>query len=135
MRLSSLALASFLCLAAAAIAADKNPAYTDAAKAGPDFGFQGEYAGGEGDQKWGPPVIALGDGKFDVVGYKGGLPGDGWKRGDVTKPGKGELKDGVVSIKGDEGWTATVKDGVVTVKDKDGNTIGELKKVERKSPT
>ena len=94
----SLTLASFVCLAAVAIAADKNPAFTDAAKAGPDFAFQGEYAGGEGDHKWGAQVVALGEGKFDVVGFKGGLPGDGWKRGAETKPGKGELKDGTVSL-------------------------------------
>ena len=39
MRLASLslALASLLCLSAAAIAADKNPAFTDAAKAGRDI--------------------------------------------------------------------------------------------------
>jgi hypothetical protein len=43
MRLRSLLLASasLVCLFAAALAADKNPAFTDAAKAGPDFGFQG----------------------------------------------------------------------------------------------
>ncbi len=130
----SLALASLFGLVAASVAADKNPAFTDAAKAGPDFGFQGEYAGGEGDEKWGSQVIALGDGKFDVIGYNGGLPGDGWKRGDETKPGKGELKDGVVTAKG-EGWVATIKDGVLAVTDPDGNKIIDLKKVERKSPT
>lgn len=130
----SLALASLLCLAAATIAADKNPAYTDPAKAGPDFAFQGEYVGGGEDEKWGAQVIALGEGKFDAVGYKGGLPGAGWKRGDERKPAKGELKDGVVALQGDE-WTGTIKDGVITVKDKDGEKIGELKKVERKSPT
>jgi len=134
LRSLSLAFASLLCLSAAAISADKSPAFTDPAKAGPDFAFQGEYAGGEGDHKWGGQVIALGGGKFDVVGFKGGLPGDGWKRGDQTKPGKGELKDGAVSVTGDD-WTATIKDGVISVKDKDGNAIGELKKVERKSPT
>ncbi|MGI8980181.1 MAG: 3-keto-disaccharide hydrolase [Pirellulaceae bacterium] len=130
----SLALASLLCLSVAAIAADKNPAFTDAAKAGPDFAFQGEYAGGDGDHKWGAQVIALGEGKFDVVGFKGGLPGDGWKRGDETKPGKGELKDGAVTLTGED-WTGVVKDGAITVKDKEGTTVGELKKVERKSPT
>jgi hypothetical protein len=134
LRSLSLALASILSLSAAAVAADKSPAFTDAAKAGPDFAIQGEYVGGEGDHRWGGQVIALGEGKFDVIGYKGGLPGDGWKRGDETKPGKGELKDGFVTVTGDE-WTATIKDGAITVKDKDGNSIGELKKTERKSPT
>jgi hypothetical protein len=114
-----------------ACAAD--PAITDPKQAGPDFAVQGEYLGDAGDHKWGAHVIALGDGKFDVVGYQGGLPGDGWKRGDATKRGTGELKDGVTQLKGDD-WTGTIKDGVFTVMHED-QKIGELKKVERKSPT
>jgi hypothetical protein len=129
-----LAVAGLLCLTVGALAADKNPAFTDPAKAGPDFAFQGEYLSAEGGERWGSQVIALGDGKFDVIGYKGGLPGDGWKRGDETKPGKGELKDGVVTASG-EGWKATIKDGVIAVTDPDGNKIVDLKKTERKSPT
>lgn len=40
----------------------------------PDFAVQGEYAAdGIGTQ-----VVALGDGQFSVVMYKGGLPGAGW---------------------------------------------------------
>jgi hypothetical protein len=78
-------------------------------------------------------VVALGEGKFDVVGFAGGLPGDGWKRGDEVKRGTGELKEGAVNVNGDT-WTATIKDGVFSVFH-EPQKIGELKKVERKSPT
>ena len=80
------------------MAADTNPAFTNPAEAGPDFIFQGEYLGETGQSKWGVQVVALGDGKFDVAGYRGGLPGAGWKRGDDTKTGKGALQDGAVHI-------------------------------------
>jgi len=134
-RLLSWMLVCVLAAPGVAGAADSKGAITDPKEAGPDFVAQGEYAGAdtEGNQ-WGCHVIALGEGKFDVVGYRGGLPGDGWKRGDETKKGKGELKDGVTSIKGDDGWTATIKDGVMTV-EHEGKKVGELKKTERKSPT
>lgn len=113
--------------------AQDNPAFTTAAEAGPDFAVQGEYLGSTGQHQWGVQVVALGEGKFDVVGHQGGLPGEGWKRGDVQRRGTGELKDGVVDVKGDT-WTGTIKDGLMTVMH-DGNKVGELKKVERKSPT
>ena len=127
-----LVLFGLLC-GAVAFAADKNPAYTSAADAGPDFVVQGEYVGKLGDENWGAQVIALGDGKFDAIGYKGGLPGDGWKRGDEVKKGKGETVDGVVKFKGD-GWAGTIKDGKLTI-NHDGQDIGSIAKTERKSPT
>jgi len=121
--------------AAISLAADGKAAYTDPKEAGPDFVVQGEYAGVDVDgNKWGCHVIALGEGKFDVVGYPGGLPGEGWKRGDETKTGKGETKDGVVSITGSDGWTAVIKDGTLTVTH-DGKEVGKLTKTERKSST
>lgn len=123
---------------ALALAADsKADTYTTAKEAGPDFAMQGEYVGkDEEGNAWGVQVVALGDGKFDVVGYKGGLPGEGWKRGDETKRGKGERTDDGAKFVGDDGWTATMKekDGVFSVMH-EGNKVGDMKKVIRKSST
>jgi len=133
--LTAISTAAALLISSAALsAADGNPSFTKASEAGPDFVFQGEYIGGAGDEKWGAQVIALGDGKFDAVGYKGGLPGEGWKRGDELHRSKGELKDGTVTLKADD-HTATIKDGVLTVRDPEGKEIAELKKIDRQSPT
>jgi hypothetical protein len=133
MRFHILVWLAICCLMGGLLAADTNPAFTNPADAGPDFGFQGEYVGNVGDQKWGVQAVALGDGKFDVVGFRGGLPGEGWKRGDQISRGKGEAKDGFVEVDGD-GWTAKMKDGVMTVFHGTQES-GQLKKVERKSPT
>jgi hypothetical protein len=111
--------------------------FTDAAKAGEDYKIQGEYLGKvkaeNGEVTRGVQVIALGDGKFHAVGYSGGLPGEGWKRGDEKVECDGELKDGAVVFKHDN-VVGTLKGGVIDVA-VDGNRVGELKKIERKSPT
>jgi len=62
------------------------------AKKDPDFLVQGEYLGegvkNDGENvKIGAQVIALGKGEFSIVFFKGGLPGEGWKRGDDRNPG------------------------------------------------
>jgi hypothetical protein len=113
-------------------AADMNPAFTNPAEAGPDFVFQGEYAGDVGNHPWGAQVVALGEGKFDVIGYQGGLPGAGWQRGGVTRRGKGELKGDAVELTGD-GWTGTINSSVLSIAH--GAQKQDLRKVERKSPT
>lgn len=115
-------------------AADGNPAYTSVAEAGADYALQGEYLGEIDGTKSGAQVIALGDGKFDAVGYKGGLPGDGWKRGDESKKGSGAVVNGAIEINSDEA-KVKIKDGVFTIYALDNVKLGELKKVERKSPT
>ena len=129
-------------LGATCQAADEKPqkpqdvTITDPAKAGPDFAIQGEYAGkGTDGEQHAAQVIALGGGKFDMVHYQGGLPGDGWQRGDDKDRGTGQLNsDGSASFKGDR-WTATIKDGTLVASSPEGNVLGTLKKVERKSPT
>lgn len=128
-----LSLAAILVLTGAASA----QTFTEPDKAGDDYKIQGEYLGtlkdGDSEAKRGAQVIALGEGRFKGIGYSGGLPGEGWKRGDETYEAKGELKDGSVTFKFD-GYEGVLKDGVIKV-NVEGKSIGELKKVERKSPT
>jgi hypothetical protein len=127
---------AFLFLPAAALAADN--AFTDAAEAGSDYKVQGEYVGEitiDGQpRKVGMQVIALGDGKFDAEAYPGGLPGEGWDQTAGRRHRSGEMKGDVAVIKGEE-RTGTIAGGVMTIADSAGAKIGELKKVERKSPT
>ena len=142
-RASLLTLFVVLLAAVPAIAQKKKPknkrklAYLSAKKADADFKFQGEYSGelgGDNDkQKWGIQVIALGNGKFEAVGYPGGLPGDGWD-GETKVKAKGQLKAGTLTITSDQG-TAKIKDGVAEVSDPCGNVVGSLKRVIRKSKT
>ena len=85
-------------------------------------------------------VVALGNGEFNAVFYAGGLPGDGWKRGDASDPAHGKTADGVTALSGKhtpsgKTFTATIKDGVMTLSKSNGDALGELKKIERKSPT
>lgn len=67
---------------------------------GTDFAIQGEYAVPETDQFF--QVIARGDGKFGIVGYKGGLPGEGWDRSMARFFGSAEIKDGRLEITGEK---------------------------------
>lgn len=112
--------------------------FLDAASAGPDFVIQGEYKGvldPDGDQiTFALQVIALGDHKFDAVGYYGGLPGDGWQRGDRKIAASGETADGETRISSDEGY-AIIKEGQAHIYTPDGDKAGVLEKVNRVSPT
>ena len=133
-RACSLALACAL-ITPAAFAED---IYTDPNNAGPDYASQGEYLGefhtGDGPVKAAAQVIALGAGKYDMRIYMGGLPGDGWGRGDYEIKVSGEKKEAGVYFENDEG-NATIKDGVMVIRGNGGDEVGKLKKVTRKSPT
>ncbi len=121
-------------------AADSNATvFTDPQEAGFDFAAQGEYAGelqmDDGPQKFGAQVIALGDGKFRIVGYPGGLPGAGWSREDQKYPIAGERQgDAVVFTAEDEPIRVVLESGIVKVFS-EGFELGQMKKVARKSPT
>ncbi|HKD38027.1 MAG TPA: hypothetical protein VKB78_14540, partial [Pirellulales bacterium] len=124
--LSLLSLVSLVGVACAA----QHEAFSDPEKAGPDHAVQGEYAGegkfGEETKKVGVQVVALGDHEFEATAFVGGLPGDGWSRGDNTHTGKGKTNGDVTELTSDKGGTGTIKDGTLTIIDGNGNKCGEL---------
>lgn len=127
---------SLLALCMVAADAPKTEVYDDPAKVDADYAFQGEYAGECGSDKvpYGLQIIALGDGKFHAVGLPGGLPGDGWNR--IGKlEADGEVKAGVLEFGNAEGKAILKGDGAAAVFDGSGNAVGELKRVNRESPT
>ncbi len=78
----------------------KERTFTDPAKAGPDYGIQGEYEGRIGsDTIAGLQVVALGDGKFDGVLFAKGLPGSGADKTRVFV--KGENQAGIPTFTGE----------------------------------
>jgi hypothetical protein len=120
-----------------ALAQEKGKAYTDPAKADEDYALQGEYTGEvktqEGDLKVGAQVIALGDGNFRMVGHHGGLPGDGWN-GSEKREAEAARTGGRAEFEFD-GNSVVLDRSSIVITDGDGTRRGELKKVERKSPT
>jgi hypothetical protein len=129
-------------LAATGLAADNSKATYDdpeAAAKDADFNLQGEYAAQikDGDKviKLGAHVIAQGNGKFRCVGYRGGLPGDGFDKELGKVEADGKPVDGGIEFVGEQ-HRGLLKGGVITVYDKESGTeICELKKVNRESPT
>jgi hypothetical protein len=122
---------------AVASATAKGPTYADPQKTDSDFALQGEYTGeiqtDQGSEKFGVQVVALGGGKFRAVGYHGGLPGDGWNK-EERVTAEGEVKEGTVRFQGERG-SGVLKDGVLIVSNDNGDAVGELRRVERQSPT
>jgi hypothetical protein len=121
-------LAALASLALTSLGTAADATFTDAESAGADFQLQGEYAG----ENCGAQVIALGEGRFHLVGWDSGLPGaspDAKKNQEMD----GSLEKGVVHFKNAD-WDAMLKGGQLTGVNKDGAT-STLKRVERKSPT
>jgi hypothetical protein len=99
----------------------------DPTNAGPDFAIQGEYTA----DKSAAQVIALGGGKFRIVGWEPVLPGVGTteKRVEIEATREGER---VVFDK--DGWKGEIAAGRIIGTNADGERH-ELKRIERTSPT
>ncbi len=109
----------------------------------PETAFPGEYVGTYlGDKKeikYGLQIFALGNGKFRAVGYNGGLPAAGFKKGGKIERVEGKItsnhKDtGVILFKnGKEEAEAHFKDGMLIGYEED-TVIARLKKIVRDHP-
>jgi len=112
-------------------------AVTDATAADADFALQGEYLGlvavGNGSEYAGLQVVALGDGKFDAVYLKGGLPAAGWDRRTKLKL-KGTGAEGKLTLSG-ESTVIEVGADSAQIKDAQGSRLGSLPRIRRISPT
>ncbi len=112
-------------------------AFINPAEAGEDYRVQGEYTGqiatNDAEIWHGVQVVAGGDGKFDVVIYRGGLPGNGWD-GISREQVSAESAGGRLNFAWGEG-TAELSDKKIHVRDASGESIGRLSKVVRKSRT
>ena len=119
----------------------KGPVATSLSQVDDDYAFSGEYAGQvdtpDGTQvKLAAQVVALGKGEFMIVGYVGGLPGDGWKRGDKKVELTGKREAGFVNLIHEDRVIGKIADGKLTAWNPERSERRlELKKVERKSPT
>ena len=124
----------------AALAQQDAGIFTDPTKAGVDYRLQGEYLGEgtpEGDTvPIGAQVIALGDGKFRLVGMIGGLPGSGWSRGGYQVEAPGERTGDKATFRDEAGeWTARIEGDTLKAYRSGGALFATLKKQHRKSPT
>jgi hypothetical protein len=96
--------------------------------AGPDFAIQGEYAG----DKCGAQVIALGGGKFHIVGWSKGLPGttdEAEKKVEVDAQ-----RDGEKAVFDGSGWKGKIEAGQLIGTNDEGRSM-ELHHIFRESPT
>ncbi len=113
-------------------------ATTDLAKVDSDFTLQGEYMGcpqraWQGAELIGLQVVALGDGKFEGVLLRGGLPGAGWDRATKVKL-TGERRNSAAILLNDE-LKIEVSGQAAIVRQRRGEMLGQLRKLQRISPT
>ncbi len=119
---------------------DKNKkTFLDPVEAGLDYALQGEWSGPARVAPWGflhcgLQVVAGGDGKFEAVLYRGGLPGAGWDAKTRLKFKGQSNAQKILWLETDE-LKIAVTSGNATVFDVYGNVAGTLRKTQRISPT
>ena len=114
-------------------------AITDLGQVDDDYVYQGEYAGSVFEPRagwvWtGLQVISRGDGRFDAVLYRGGLPGAGWDR-HTKRLLAGQRQDNLAVLNAGDGWSVLTDGQSASVYSQDARLRGTLRKRQRVSPT
>ncbi len=127
----ALALSAFTANAADAAkpAKPKPQSFLTVETAGPDYAAQGEYLNDWG----GAQVIALGDDKFRLVTFKGGLPGAGWDKETRTEV-EGKRDGAKIVFTGKDSYSAELADGKLSITTASGGPY-TMTKTSRTSPT
>ncbi len=116
----------------------KPVAYTSAAEAGPEYQIQGEYSGlisgGFRRKRIGVQVVARGDGKFTVVEFGGGLPGDGYN-GQDRKEYDAQMTGTLATYSGPKHYGRIVPNMIVVREHGTNTLLGMLTKSVRRSST
>ncbi len=126
----------FLASATALVAADaakparpKPVAHLTVESAGADYAAQGEYVNDWG----GAQVIALGEDKFRLVTFKGGLPGAGWDKETRTEV-EGRRDGAKIVFTGKDGYSAELAGGKLAITTATGGPY-TMTRTSRTSPT
>ena len=107
----------------------KPPTFLTVETAGPDYAVQGEYLNDWG----GAQVIALGEDRFRLVTFKGGLPGAGWDK-ETRSEIEGKRDGGKIVFAGKDGFKAEFAGGKITITTANGGPY-TMEKTSRTSPT
>ncbi len=101
--------------------------------------WQGEYVGsieaGNGKTAVATQVVARRNDNYELILYRGGLPGHGWDPDSGTERMAASLKEGRLAFKGDNGYVYTVENGTIAVSHEEHGQIGALERTFRTSPT
>lgn len=128
-------------IAATVPAADNNgkgPAYTEPPAGDPNFSLMGEFVGvinaGKPDAKLlGLQIRAIGNDEFDAVSFLGGLPGQEAHSPEAVRM-IGRRSDNFVILSGGP-FAIIVEADACLLLNREGNKVGRLERIHRKSPT
>ncbi len=116
----------------------KGPAFTEPPKNDPNFNLQGEFVGrltieGEEQEPLGLQIRPTGGNHFEAVSFMGGLPGEENHKPEPVKMIGRRSGDFVILSGGP--WAIFVEADKCLVVDREGNKVGQLERIKRKSPT
>ena len=116
----------------------RGPVHTEPPTDDPSFLLMGEFVGpitvGENEYETvALQIRPLGDGDFDAISYRGGLPGQQKHEAEATRM-IGKLSDGFLVLSGGP-WAIFAETDHCLIVSRTGERLGRLERIRRESPT